>query len=272
MKRSAVILALLLVAGCHMPSGHRVPYDLPVEIEGGGIRYPGDVVKLIPRESLGTRDVELTVTNVQSGATSKKAIANKAVASTTLVVDPDHLPGLDLQAPDVQSFTLTLRIASGSGIAELSSGITVVLDREALPPVRVPLGKAPVVGMTMPGQEPVEDVEELASQVVAAWEGEALCITSRLRGLDELTLPQPLREQIPPGLPLREFVVRGDFPKRVVTAPWHSEGDRTLVMAPSALRFVIAETRPSHLVKLTALSAADLGSIDLDCTPEEQKE
>ncbi|MNS51070.1 hypothetical protein D3C72_837340 [compost metagenome] len=207
---------------------------------------------------------KMTVTLVHRPSQQATIRHFTSAESTTFAVpiDAEHLAGLQPNGAAIQPFDVMIDTSFGeqgqAGATNMRTEFWVVLDREARMPANVPLGKVPFIGGLLPGQAAVEDTEELAQLVIKEWEGTDLCVTSQVRTAEELTPARRLWEPIPSGTTLREFVVHGTFPKRIVLGNTTAENGETTIATPKGLRFVIAQSKPSRLVSLLAAREGDM--------------
>jgi hypothetical protein len=235
-----------LLSGCAVLPHRGGPPPIFIDpIDLGGYRYPGDTLRAAATAALKAPAVELTITNTRTRASTSRVYATSELGQLEIPVDAAHLPGLDLQGASIQRFEFKF-LVPGPGGSEMTTDINVVLDREALPEARIMLGKSAIVGAT----PPTDDKQELLLSNIQAWGAHDYAITSQLQSAADLgPLPFP---EITPDIPLREYTVRGSFPKQIVQAHWSSTGEAT-VMTPKELRLVIAESIPARLLKLTAV-------------------
>lgn len=93
-----------------------------------------------------------------------------------------------------------------------------------------------------------DDKQALLVTNIEAWGGHDYTVTSQVKTLAEA---QVALLESRPNVSLREYTVRGSFPRQIVQAHWSSTGEAT-VMTPKELRLLIAESIPARLIKLTA--------------------
>ncbi|HEY9721337.1 MAG TPA: hypothetical protein V6D47_04945 [Oscillatoriaceae cyanobacterium] len=268
-----LIVAGLLLSAC---SG-RAPAPFAYLIDGPYDHF-GDVATVEVAKPFDADVLQMTITNQQTGVASKRSLTGTEANGMAIPVDAEHLPGLAQDGPELQSFDVTF--AEGTQVANYV--INVLADKNTLLPARFPIAELPrLAPATVTGTKETAttnvavDIEAFASKVVDAWNGRDLCISEHAVSRDEIG---PLPPLTPPGGPLeadttfQEYVVRGTFPKRVVTSPWTPDKSDALVMTPKAIRFVLAKTdseKTIQLLQLTALRDEDLTSLPTaSCTAD----
>lgn len=253
MKRLVYFLSALAMAGCQppsglFPSGPRAPM-VAVELQVPPVAFVGDLVPLRFQASEGP--VVIEVTNEEAADQVKRIELPAGTTAYDVKLDGTHLPAFRSEAGLVQVYRL--KVTAGNG--ETGAVLNVVSDRdvEPMPPVMVQMGGNPSTRGpdAWTSAEGTASTDAFVQKFAESWKGQDVTFNSTQIGHSLAQIPANYGP-VPETVKIREYVVRGTFPKVLVTSDFSATG-RPMAIAPAALRIVVSQTAPARLIRFQVL-------------------
>lgn len=225
--------------------------------------YLGDSLTFMVTGQAPDGTLTLTFTP-PSGAPIVKEVAFKDLGSFSLPLDPAHVPGLADVPLQTLKLDMTYQVGTDQKADEVRT-IQLVKDRDVqkTPPLRAAspstsANPSSTSSPSPPGGDPNDwtpsatdaALEPVARDIAATdWKGQNLTITHRV--VTKAEVPVTPNMEIPDGVVLEEFDVKGTFPKYLLPAVVSSTG-ADAVMQPTELKIVLSQTQMIHVVSQKA--------------------
>lgn len=264
MKRAVVTFLSLLPLACASPPvvskfvpGPGGSQDLPIEILGSNVLRVGEALKI--SNPGGATKMTVSFTNVRTGVSRSLTIDLDPAAPGTVALDSSVLPDL-VQESKVQKFDVridnpTLSISMTKDIFVVSEG-----DVQPFPQIPwqydlwVPAGRGPNLP---PGKAPMvadpsqAGIDNYVQRLTEDWKLDKPAVKKASIPRGSVTIPDWLRS-MPETIGLVEVRVGATYSKYLVP-DLHSQSGEFDVYSPTQMSFVLTETNPAVLVRLTAL-------------------
>lgn len=249
-QRVKRIVQLLSIEDGRMWASSATPMSMEpgmhFELLPQSLAYKGDLLHFDVSGKPVEGSLKLTIQVGDKGQPFERDIAFQNLATYHQPLDQVTLP--DLADVPVQRLTVTLAY---DGRIDTHT-IFLVRDRDAQPapalravgPTDNPSNYGPSAG-----QEPLD---AFARDIAATdWKGRNLSLTSQVVSRSELNLPSPQWDSMPASVGLRQYTVRGDFPKYLLPDAVTASGAPE-VFAPKRFEIVLSDSTPIHVVSTKA--------------------
>lgn len=210
-----------------------------------GDLFIGDTLRFDVQGQPVEGSLQLTVRAGATGKELSKTIAYGDLATFQLALDQANVPGLTNDP--VQKLTITFQYGNTTGQRE----VHLIRDRDVQP---TPLLRAGGPGNAGEFGAPAsaEALEAFALEIAKTdWKGENVAVTSRAMTKAELNLDPIRASTIPDTVSLREFELRGRYPKYLIPDSVSGTG-KAEVMAPTRVVVVLSESTPIQVVSMKA--------------------
>ncbi|GEM_PF-7105798 len=233
-----LILSTSLLTSCSFPGGGRSISSVKVDVNR--FEYVGESIEITKLDVQS--DVKISIENKVSGD-EKSFVRHFEVGKELLLsLDEESLPGISGDLNRVHPYKVLVQ----AGSQNVSIDVGVVLDKSVLMPPEV------AISVTVPEKfNPLDSsgtMDNYLWDLANRWLGENIQISQLDYDQSSASLPN----QLPKGIILRKYAIRGEFQKFIVPSEFVS-GNEDRIIRPTVLEVIVAETTPVALISLTVV-------------------